>query len=177
MNKNFYPEDLVPLAKIYKPKGLKGELKVFLYNADSSILEDSKFVWISDADKFKKIEIESIKQHTKFKIVKFKGIDDRNSADILKNKILFISRLNFPELNNKDKFYLIDLIDFKVKDEFDNDCGIVNDIINLPSNDSLIINFNDKEIMIPILDNFIELFDFKNKLIIIKDCEVFLRKC
>ena len=177
MNNNFYPEDLVPLAKIYKPKGLKGELKVFLYNADSSILEDNKFFWIDDGSTFKKIEIESIKQHTKFKIIKFKGVNDRNSANNLKNKVLFISRLNFPELNNKDEFYLIDLINFKVKDESDNDCGIVNDIINLPSNDSLIINFNDKEIMIPILDNFIELFDFKNKLIIIKNCEIFLNKC
>ena len=177
MNNNFYPEDLVPLAKIYKPKGLKGELKVFLYNADSSILEDSKFVWIDDVNSFKKIEIESIKQHAKFKIVKFRGIDDRNSADSLKNKILFISRTKFPELNNKNEFYLIDLINFKIKDEFDNDCGIVNDIINLPSNDSLIINFSGKEIMIPILDNFIELFDFENKLILIKNCEVFLNKC
>ena len=177
MNKNCYPEDLVPLAKIYKPKGLRGELKVFLYNADSLILEDSKFVWIDVAGNFKKIEIESVKQHSKFKIIKFKGIDDRDSADNLKNKTLFISRLNFPELNNKDEFYLIDLINFKVRDEFDNDCGIVNDIINLPSNDSLIIDFNGKEIMIPILDNFIELFDFKNNLIIVKNCEVFLSRC
>jgi len=177
LSNNFYPDDLVPVAKIYKPKGLKGELKVFLYNSDSSIIEDSKFVWINNGSIFENIEIESIKEHTKFKIIKFKGVDNRNSASALKNKILFISRIKFPELNNKDEFYLIDLINFNVKDEFGNDCGIVKDIINLPSNDSLIINFNGKEIMIPILDNFIKLFDFKNKLIIIKDCEVFLSKC
>ena len=34
------PIDLVPIAKVVKPKGLKGELKVFLYNKSSDTLND-----------------------------------------------------------------------------------------------------------------------------------------
>ena len=50
-------------------------------------------------------------------------------------------------------------------------------IINLPTNDSLIFIYKDKEIMIPISDDFIELFDFKNKVVIVKNSDIFINKC
>ena len=37
--------------------------------------------------------------------------------------------------------------------------------------------YKDKEIMIPISDDFIELFDFKNKVVIVKNSDIFINKC
>ena len=55
--------------------------------------------------------------------------------------------------------------------------GIITDIINLPTNNSLIFSYEGKEIMIPISNDFIELFDFENKVVIVKNSDVFINKC
>ena len=64
-----------------------------------------------------------------------------------------------------------------VKDEFGLEYGKIDDIINLPTNDSLIFIYKDKEILIPISDDFIELFDFKHKMVIVKNSDIFINKC
>ena len=39
------PDDLILFGKILKPKGLKGELKVFLYNSYSDVLKNNIKTW------------------------------------------------------------------------------------------------------------------------------------
>ena len=129
MNSKIIPKDLIPIADILKPKGLKGELKVFLYN---------------------------------------------NESEIFSNTTLYVSRANF---DNAQDLHLVDLIGFIVKDEFGLEYGKINDIINLPTNDSLIFIYKDKEVMIPISDDFIKLFDFENRLVIVKNSDIFINKC
>jgi ribosomal 30S subunit maturation factor RimM len=64
-----------------------------------------------------------------------------------------------------------------VFDTCNNSLGRVLDVINLPTNNSILIKCNNKEIMVPIIDDFIELFDFKNKKIIIRNSDIFINKC
>ena len=53
------PKDLIAIADILKPKGLKGELKVFLYNKDSQTLKKNINVWIKlGSDEYKQLSIE-----------------------------------------------------------------------------------------------------------------------
>ena len=46
MSNNNIPDDLIPLGKILKSRGLKGEVRVFLYNEGSNTLEKDKDIWI-----------------------------------------------------------------------------------------------------------------------------------
>ena len=55
--------------------------------------------------------------------------------------------------------------------------GKVIDVINLPTNNSLLINYDNREIMIPIIDDFIKLFDYENEIIIIKNSDIFIKEC
>jgi ribosomal 30S subunit maturation factor RimM len=55
--------------------------------------------------------------------------------------------------------------------------GKVIDVINLPTNNSLLISHDNKEIMIPIIDDFIKLFDYENEIIIIKNSDIFIKEC
>ena len=173
-NSNKIPNNLIPLGKILKPKGLKGEIKVFLYNKDSNSLEKNKNIWIKDNNEFKSFKIEYLKIFNRYKIIKLKDVDSIENAKILVDKKLFVSRIDFPD---SDAFYLVDLIGFLAKDESNNIIGKVKDIINLPTNDSLLIEYNDKEVMIPIIDDFIELFDYDAKYVIIKNSNTFINKC
>ncbi len=45
------------------------------------------------------------------------------------------------------------------------------------TNNSLLISYDNREIMIPIIDDFIKLFDYENEIIIIKNSDVFIKEC
>ena len=174
-SKEIIPKDLIAIADIVKPKGLKGELKVFLYNKNSKTLKKNINVWIElDADNYQSLVVEYLLSSGKYEIIKFERIDSRNESEGFSNGRIYVSRADF---DNAEDLYLVDLIGFMVKDEFGLEYGEVRDIINLPTNDSLIFFYKEKEIMIPISDDFIELFDFKDKVVIVKNSDIFINKC
>jgi len=168
-------KDFIPIGKIISSYGLKGELKVLLYNEKSNMLNENFNVWLFFENKFNSLVIETVKVYKQYKLIKFKSINDRTSVDAIKsNKILYASRKDFPKLN-KDDFYLIDLIGFDV--ESDNlIVGKIIDIINLPTNNSLLVLGDDSiEFMIPILEEFVKFFDFENSKVIVKNSEIFIK--
>ena len=174
-NIKIIPEDLIPIADILKPKGLKGELKVFLYNENSKTLKNNINVWVKlDCDTYKPLVVNYLSSSGKYKIIKFEKINSRSESEIFSNTTLYVSRANF---DNAQDLHLVDLIGFIVKDEFGLEYGKINDIINLPTNNSLIFIYKDKEVMIPISDDFIKLFDFENRLVIVKNSDIFINKC
>ena len=173
-NSNDIPKDLIAIANIVKPKGLKGELKLFLYNKDSKTLTKNINVWIKLDDEYQNLKIEYLISSGKYKVIKFEGLSSRNESECLSNKTIYVSRVDF---NNAQDVHLVDLIGFMIKDEFEVEYGIITDIINLPTNNSLIFSYEGKEIMIPISNDFIELFDFENKVVIVKNSDVFINKC
>ena len=168
------PEDLLPIGYISKAKGLKGELKVFLYNKDSKSLKNDMDVWIDYSDSYKVYKLDYISLSGNNRVIKLQNIDSRELSENLVSKKIYISRKNFPDYKD---FYLVDIIDFNVFDMEENKVGKVLDVINLPTNNSMLIKCKSKEIMIPIIDDFIELFDFNNKKIVIKNSKVFIEKC
>ena len=171
-NNKIFPNDLIPIGKILKAHGLLGEVKVFLYNIDSESLKSEIDVWLKIKNEFIVFEIENIKNN---KLIKFKNVNDRDNAGLLNGKKIHLSRKKFPLLKKND-FYLTDIIGFDVNDSNGKKYGFVLDIIKLPTNDSILFNCNNEDIIIPIIDDFIELFDFKNKILIIKNFEGFLTK-
>lgn len=174
MSNNKFPKDLIPLGKILKPRGLKGELKAFLYNKSSRTLTEEINIWLKIKNKYNIVNIEYLKEYNKYIIVKFRDINCREDAEKILNRRIYVSRNDFPDSST---FYLVDLIGFVVRDKSGNIYGKVKDVINLPTNNSLLIDYNDKEILIPIIDNFIKLFDYENRMIIIKNSNIFINKC
>ena len=166
-------KDLVPIGEIFKVYGIRGEVKVLLYNPESEILKKDLEVWVNDGSKLINLFIEDFKVHNKFKLIKFQKYD-RNDIEVFLNikKIVYVSRKNFPLLE-KENFYLIDLIGFFVFDNGKN-IGRVIDVINLPTNNSLLINLNDKEYLLPILDHLNLLFDFEGKKIIANNVDKYI---
>ena len=174
MSNTKYPQDLFPIGEILKARGLIGEVKVFLYNSDSDIINKNIFFWIKKNDSFEHYDTECCKTLNKYHIVKFRDIVNREQAQKICDKKLYVSRL---DLSDKKGSYLIDLIGFLIKDELNVDYGKVIDIINLPTNNSLLIDYDNREIMIPIIDDFIKLFDYENEIIIIKNSDIFIKEC
>lgn len=160
---NHVPVDLIPLGKIVKPHGILGEVKIRLFNSETKTLKVGQSVWVGiQGKKNESLVIERLTLKSEKSRLKFKSINDRNSAELLRDFTLSVFRNEFPETSDKE-FYLIDLIGFNVLDQTGKLLGIVSDIMENPANDILIISDGDKEHLIPLVDDFVQLFDFEEK--------------
>jgi 16S rRNA processing protein RimM len=112
---------LVPIGAFSKPHGLKGELKVFLYNQESETLVPGISIWISKSKKDSYM-LDSVRGSKKNFIVKIENINTREEAAIFVKKEIFVMRDDFPEID--EGFYLDDIIGFKITDDKNNNLGI-----------------------------------------------------
>tara|TARA_X000001036_G_C20676510_1_gene804395 strand:- start:2132 stop:2668 length:537 start_codon:yes stop_codon:yes gene_type:complete len=168
---NKIPDDLVPLGKIIKPHGIKGQVKFKPYNENSILLKKDMSVWLKN-DKnnslsFKFFKIISISYNSLQSIVKLDRVNDRNKAIELRNFILHVSRKSFPEID-KDNIYFVDLIGCEVYDTNERFIGIAKDVAHMPGgHDVIILELNSKEFMVPINDYLLKLFDIEKKYVMI----------
>ncbi len=159
---------LISIGKVAKAHGVRGELKFFLYNKESDLLLKKIDIWFKINNEFESYIIEFTKG-LNGEIVKLKSVDDRNSADLFKGKEFFVLRKDFPQLD-EGSFYLNDIIGYKAYND-KLEIGKISDILNVPSGNIIEIKLEKKRILVPMVDKYIELFDFKNKSVIMKDIE------
>lgn len=97
--------------------------------------------------------------------VKFEDVDDIASAKNISGKGIYILNNNLPTLTG-NQFYHHEVINFKVIDTNYGDVGTVFHILNQTKQAIFeVINSDDKEIMIPIVDEIINKVDRINKTI------------
>lgn len=114
-------EDLIKLAFVAHPHGIKGEAEIRLINPDpnESVLDDDMKVWLYPSSAKSKIHpqgeewlIQKIRFGNKI-ICQFEGIKDRTHLESLIPFEIYLDRESFPE-TEEDEFYLVDLIDMDV---------------------------------------------------------------
>ena len=81
-----------------------------------------------------------------------------------------ISRSGFAPINDEE-FYLIDLIGCNVLDDNRNKIGSVVDTMSLTTQNLIVVETNEKEVLIPFVDAHVSLFDKKKNVLIVKDVE------
>tara|TARA_Y100000994_G_scaffold161052_1_gene132259 strand:+ start:280 stop:807 length:528 start_codon:yes stop_codon:yes gene_type:complete len=165
---NKLPNDLIPLGKIIKPHGIKGQIKFKPYNEDSNLLNQNMVIWLKNGknDSFKFFKINSVSYSSLHPIIKLDKINDRNQAIELRDYVVYVSRQLFPQIN--DDIYFVDLIGCEVYDTNKKFIGIAKDIAHLPGNHHVVIlELDSEEFMIPINDYLLKLFDIEKKHVII----------
>ena len=104
--------NLIRIGIIGRPHGVKGETRLWLDNPDS----DTLFPGIVLHTKRGELEVKTIRYTAKFAIVTIPTINSREESQSLTNLEISVQRDMFPELEDDDTFYQIDLIGLKVHD-------------------------------------------------------------
>lgn len=116
-------EDLVKMAFVAHPHGIKGEAEIRLLNPnpEESILDEGMKVWLFPSSPKSKIHpqgeewtISKLRFGNKV-ICQFEGIRDRTHLETLLPFEIFLDRADFPETDDGE-VYLVDLIDMAVVD-------------------------------------------------------------
>ncbi len=163
---------LIPIADIVSPHGIKGGLKVYLYNTEDPIILKVKSLYVGCEDDYKMFEVSRVRRLDKrFCIVNLNGLITRRQAEEYKCKKIFITPDMLPALP-EDFVYLSLLIGFCVFDENGVEIGVVEDFINNGVQDIMIVSRICKsEFMVPFVDEFIKKVDTNKCQIIIKMME------
>ena len=141
------------IGEIVSAHGIKGEVKVKSYS--ESLDHFKSFGTISVGDEL--YEIESSKTSGNMVLLKLRGIDDRNAAEELIKKSLYISQEQLSDLP-EDTYYVRDLIGLKVLNALDDsEIGEIKDVLQTGPQDIYVIKLPDsKEAMIPAVKEFIQ---------------------
>ena len=160
-------DKIVPFGQILKPHGLKGELKVLFYNEDSNSLENNQIIFLRYLDnEIIEYKIERIFYSFKKNRIKFFDINTIGEAEKLRGYTLNVLRSDLPKLD-KNEYYLNDLVGYLLIDDSNKNYGIVSDVLVLPANNVLSVTMENKEYLIPLIDDVILDINQKEKKIII----------
>ena len=103
-------------------------------------------------------------------VVKLEGINTRNHAERLKKFKILVKTDKLPKLK-KEEFHLLELINLEVKTLENNELKTIGKVINLENekNNLLVIELlkNQKEVLIPFVQEIVPLVDIKNNFLII----------
>ena len=125
-------QEYFEIGQIVNTSGLKGIVKANLFMDDITRIEDFKKVLIEENKKLEEYEIEEVKYHKNQALIKFKGIDDIDNAERLRNCLIKIRREDEEELP-EDTYYIVDLIGLEVFSDEDEKLGTLKDVFSVPS--------------------------------------------
>ena len=103
--------------------------------------------------------------HGKDKLVKAKleDIDTIDQAKSLKGRKLFLPLHLLPEKTDESDFFYHEVIGYQLIEKQQGLLGLVEDVYDMPAQDMLVSTWQGKEIMIPIVDDFLEKIDHESK--------------
>jgi len=165
-------EDFIKIGKITSSRGLKGDLRIYLYTEIANLNLYKKF-YLENSDIIDiKFHLNQSKNNTVIATVT--GINDRTQADILKNKNIYIKKGQLPKIKNKDTYYITELITLQIIDQNHTVLGTIIDVIDHGAGDNLIIEFNDNNVAeYPFLKTIFTKIDLKNKNVTFIPPEIF----
>lgn len=155
------------VGQIVNTFGVKGFVKIYPYVNDVRRFDDLKKVYINIKKELKELEIEEVKYHKNMVLVKFKGIDDMDSAEKLRNAYVEIDRKDAIPLE-EGQYFIVDLLGLEVYSDEGNLLGKLNDIFNTGSNDVYEVKDElGKTILLPGIPEVIKEVDLENGKIIV----------
>lgn len=122
-------QEFLEIGQIVNTFGIRGMVKVKPFTDDLKRFDRLKKVYIETGKTKKEYEIENVKYHKDMVLIKFKGIDMVEEAEMLRNSYLKVARKDEPKLE-EGTYYIADLIGLNVYSDDGNLLGKVDDIFN-----------------------------------------------
>ncbi|MDG2368727.1 MAG: ribosome maturation factor RimM [Flavobacteriaceae bacterium] len=159
-------QDCYYLGKIVSKFSFRGEVLLKLDSDESPSLK-LKTIFIEIDKILVPFSIVKISLHKSSLLkIKFDGVDSENLADKILRRNTFLPLKDLPKLDG-NKFYYHEIIGFKAEDLHKGEIGIIKEVNDQTSQPIVKINTNEnKEVMIPLVDDFLIKLERNKKKII-----------
>jgi len=148
-------DELFPIGRISATHGIRGQLKVNLYSGSAETLcaSDSVLLRTSRGETVS-YGVAGVSGHGKKTILALKGFDNVNQVLHLVGAEILVRRDQFPDLG-EDEYFWCDLIGLAVVTDEGVNLGRLEDIIETGSNDVYVVRSQERECLIPALDDVV----------------------
>ena len=156
--------DKIKIGKIVNTVGLKREVKVYNYSDRSEIYENTSHIYVEND----LTAVESVRVQKNMVILKLEGISDRDRAEALRGRELYVTEEDLPELP-QGQYYVRDIIGMAVREENGTFLGEVTDVIQNTAQDIFEVQKQGgKKVLIPKVDEFVLNIDIEKKEILVR---------
>lgn len=159
-------EECFQLGKITKPFGYKGQVVFFLDVDCPDDYQGLDAVFVEVKNSLVPYFIKEIKINGNKAVVTFEETTPDEAAALVGCR-LFLPLAMLPKLDG-NRFYFHEIIGWKVIDQEKGDIGTIASVIDYPAQALFQIMNNDKEILIPVIDQVIKKVDREKKIIFIE---------
>src|SRR5690606_1319653 len=165
-------EDTFYLGKIAKKFSFKGEVLIYLDTDEPELYENLESVFVEYGKDLIPFFIENSALHKNTLLrVKFEDINSEAEADKIIGCEVYLPLSILPKLEG-NKFYFHEIIGFTAQDVNLGDIGVITDVNDTAAQAMFIItNSDNKEILIPVIDELIKEVNRKTKTILFKTPE------
>ncbi len=156
----------LPIGRIVRPRGLRGELIARLYNEASEVLKAGRAVMIrSGASEPRAVLVTGANRLPRGWALTLDGVADRSAAEELVGCELLVEREGLPAPADGE-YYWEEIRGFAVKTVSGRSLGHLASLFHT-NVDILVIKGEDGEYMIPVVEGFVERIDHERRLILV----------
>lgn len=153
-------------GEIVGTHGVRGELRVNPWADSPEFVASFKTLYFDEGRE--KLTVESARAHKNLTLIKIKGIDTVEAADMLRGRVLWLDRADahLPE----GTYFVQDMIGMKVTDEeTGEEYGTITAVDDLPANDVWTVAHKDgNEYYVPVIDDVVKHVDIEAGIVKIK---------
>ena len=158
-------QEFLEIGQIVNTFGIKGMVKVKPFTDDITRFDNLKKVYVESNKTKKQYEIEEVKYHKDMVLIKFKGIDKVEDAELLRNSYLKVNRQDEPELE-EGTYYIVDLIGLDVYSDEGKLLGKLDDVFNSGSCDIYVVKDElGKQLLLPAISDVIKEINLNESII------------
>ena len=154
-------EQRFQVGVITSTHGVRGEVKVFPTTDDPARFKKLKQVILDTGKEDMELEITGVKFFKNMVILKFKGIDDMDTANKYRQKSLYVTRENAVK-RERNEYFIADLIGLAVSSEEGEDLGFINDVLQTGANDVYVIKkTGEEDLLLPAIKDCVKEVDIE----------------
>lgn len=153
-------ETWVALAEVARPHGVRGELRLRLFNKSSDLLlaQDEVLVRLKDGEEHE-VSVERARRADDAILMKLYSVDDRDRANDLRGALVCIRRSDFPP-PDAGEFYAVDILGAEVRLAGER-LGEVLETVTYPTLEAIIVAATDDlgDWEVPLTDSYVSKVD------------------
>jgi 16S rRNA processing protein RimM len=164
-------EDCFYLGYVKKTNGVQGGIELALDVDDPGKYKKKESILLLIKDNLTPFFIEQFSIRPKTVFVKLKGVNSANESELLVGTSVYLPLTELPPLKGKNKFYYHEVIGFTAVDINLGKIGIIKDIYDLAAHPVIQIMADKKEVLVPLIDEFLVEVNKTNQEIILNTPE------
>jgi 16S rRNA processing protein RimM len=156
-------EDCFYLGKIVRKHSFKGEVVIKLDTDEPELYQEMESVFVNLGNNLIPFFMkESLLQKGNQLRVQFEGIENEEDADSILRAGIYLPLTLLPKLTGK-QFYYHEIIGFAVIDQIHGNIGNITGVNDTTAQALFEVEKKGRQILVPMIDEFILLVDRKNK--------------